>query len=106
MTLLYHIPVFNQELHCRLIIFLFTYLCLQSDNNERVWIWNYEGNQMYMDINEPIRIRVLGEKFMDVPPVEKELLLTVNTTVSSETIIKDYSKKINCYVITVIASII
>lgn len=39
-----------------------------SDPAEQVWVWNYEGEKMYMDIDEPIRFRVLRELFTDTTP--------------------------------------
>ncbi|KAI7904774.1 DNA-directed RNA polymerase III subunit RPC8-like protein [Cokeromyces recurvatus] len=38
------------------------------DPAEQVWVWNYEGEKMYMDIEEPIRFRVLREQFTDITP--------------------------------------
>ncbi|KAI9485093.1 DNA-directed RNA polymerase III subunit RPC8-like protein [Zychaea mexicana] len=40
----------------------------EFDPAEQVWVWNYEGEKMYMDIEEPIRIRVLREVFTDKTP--------------------------------------
>ncbi|KAI8577654.1 hypothetical protein K450DRAFT_251127 [Umbelopsis ramanniana AG] len=46
--------------------------CLQSgssfDAEERVWIWNYDGEKLYMDIEEQIRFQVLSEVFTDTTP--------------------------------------
>jgi DNA-directed RNA polymerase III subunit RPC8 len=39
-----------------------------SDPAEQVWVWNYEGEKMFMDIEEPIRFRVLREQFTDTTP--------------------------------------
>jgi DNA-directed RNA polymerase III subunit RPC8 len=39
-----------------------------SDPAEQVWVWNYEGEKMFMDIDEPIRFRVLREQFTDATP--------------------------------------
>jgi DNA-directed RNA polymerase III subunit RPC8 len=73
------------------------------DATERIWIWNYEGNSLYIDLEEYIRVRVLSEKFVDVPPVEKDLILAVNSSVTGESIAeaKEYSKKTAPYIITV-----
>ncbi|RCH87315.1 DNA-directed RNA polymerase III subunit RPC8 [Rhizopus azygosporus] len=38
------------------------------DPAEQVWVWNYEGEKMFMDIEEPIRVRVLREQFTDTTP--------------------------------------
>lgn len=71
------------------------------DRSERVWIWNYEGNSLFLDVNETIRVRVLSELFLDVPPVEKDLLVVVNSTPQPDDAIKSYARKISCYTITV-----
>lgn len=41
---------------------------MYSDPAEQVWVWNYEGEKMYMDIEEPIRFKVLREQFTDTTP--------------------------------------
>jgi DNA-directed RNA polymerase III subunit RPC8 len=38
------------------------------DPAEQVWVWNYEGEKMFMDIEESIRFRVLREQFTDTTP--------------------------------------
>ncbi|KAI9358020.1 RNA polymerase III subunit Rpc25-domain-containing protein [Pilaira anomala] len=38
------------------------------DPAEQVWVWNYEGEKMFMDIEESIRFRVLREQFTDATP--------------------------------------
>ncbi|KAI8989299.1 RNA polymerase III subunit Rpc25-domain-containing protein [Pilobolus umbonatus] len=38
------------------------------DPAENVWVWNYEGEKMFMDVEEPIRFRVLRELFTDTTP--------------------------------------
>ncbi|KAF7731923.1 DNA-directed RNA polymerase III subunit RPC8 [Apophysomyces ossiformis] len=40
----------------------------EFDPAEQVWVWNYDGEKMYMDIDEPIRFRVLRELFTDTTP--------------------------------------
>ena len=53
--------------------------CLQSgstfNTEERLWVWNYDGNELFMDLDEKIRFRVLAESFAEVAPVLKEALL-------------------------------
>lgn len=53
--------------------------CLQPGTvfnaDERLWVWNYDGNELFMDLDERIRLRVLGESFTEVAPVQKEALL-------------------------------
>lgn len=38
-------------------------------------MWNYDGNELFMDLDEKIRFRVLAESFAEVAPVQKEALL-------------------------------
>jgi len=33
-----------------------------------VWKWAYDGNEMYMDVGETVRLRVTGVKFNPPPP--------------------------------------
>lgn len=40
----------------------------RSDSDERVWFWTYEGNKLYMDIDDQIRFQVLSEVFTDTTP--------------------------------------
>ena len=53
--------------------------CLQPgstfNTEERLWVWNYDGNELFMDLDEKIRFRVLAESFAEVAPVQKEDLL-------------------------------
>jgi DNA-directed RNA polymerase III subunit RPC8 len=53
--------------------------CLQTGTTfnleERLWVWNYDGNELFMDLDEKIRFRVLTESFAEVAPVQKEALL-------------------------------
>ncbi len=43
--------------------------------SERLWVWNYDGNELFMDLEEPIRFRVLVQSFTETAPVQKEALL-------------------------------
>ncbi|KAI8070793.1 DNA-directed RNA polymerase III subunit RPC8-like protein [Gongronella butleri] len=38
------------------------------NTDEQVWVWHYEGEKLFMDIDEPIRFKVLGENFTDATP--------------------------------------
>ncbi|KAI8992106.1 polymerase-like protein III polypeptide H [Mycotypha africana] len=38
------------------------------DPAEQVWVWNYEGEKLFMDIEEPIRFKVYRESFTDTTP--------------------------------------
>lgn len=46
------------------------------DPQDQIWYWKYQGNQLYMDIDETIRFRVLSEQFNEIPPTQKEQLLS------------------------------
>lgn len=36
-----------------------------SDDEEHIWYWKYLDNQMYIDVGEEIRFRVLSIEFSD-----------------------------------------
>ncbi|KAI9225995.1 MAG: DNA-directed RNA polymerase III subunit RPC8 isoform a [Piptocephalis tieghemiana] len=38
------------------------------DAEEQVWIWKYGGNELFMDVGEPIRFRIVRESFKDASP--------------------------------------
>ena len=44
-----------------------------SDEDEQLWVWEYQSedgssHDLFMDINEPIRFRVIDEEFVDLTP--------------------------------------
>ncbi|KAJ1726781.1 DNA-directed RNA polymerase III complex subunit Rpc25 [Coemansia biformis] len=43
------------------------------DGAEGVWVWRYEGNELYIDLEEPIRFRVLETSFLEVSPPRPEI---------------------------------
>ncbi|KAJ2771045.1 DNA-directed RNA polymerase III complex subunit Rpc25 [Coemansia nantahalensis] len=43
------------------------------DTAEGVWVWRYEGNELYIDLEEPIRFRVLETSFLEVSPPRPEI---------------------------------
>ena len=47
-------------------------MCWISDKEEQLWVWEYEAedgkHDMYMDIDEEIRFRVIKETFVDTSP--------------------------------------
>jgi DNA-directed RNA polymerase III subunit RPC8 len=45
------------------------------DAHERVWVWSFDGNDMFVDPEEPIRIRILSEVFTETAPTPKEVLI-------------------------------
>lgn len=72
--------------------------CLQPGSTfnpeERLWVWNYEGNELFMDLDEKIRFRVLAESFAEVAPVQKEALLAsvANKLSSTNSLTEDDQK--------------
>ncbi|KAJ2843249.1 DNA-directed RNA polymerase III complex subunit Rpc25 [Coemansia brasiliensis] len=40
----------------------------EYSREEGVWVWRYEENELFMDLNEPIRFRVQEINFLDVSP--------------------------------------
>lgn len=61
---------FNPVLNCKLNHLFVSHL-FYSDPAEQVWVWNYEGEKMFMDIEEPIRVRVLREQYTDTTPTSQ-----------------------------------
>lgn len=53
--------------------------CLQPgslfDATEQVWVWNYGESQLFMDLGEEIRFRLLEQHFIEEAPVRKEVLM-------------------------------
>jgi len=53
--------------------------CLQPgshfDKSEQLWVWRYDENDLYMDVGEPIRFRVMNGIFVEEAPVRKEVLM-------------------------------
>lgn len=47
-----------------------------SDEEEQLWVWEYETDEgthdLFMDINEEIRFRVIDESFTDLTPTGPE----------------------------------
>ncbi|KAJ1946991.1 DNA-directed RNA polymerase III complex subunit Rpc25 [Kickxella alabastrina] len=40
----------------------------EFDATEGVWVWRYDGNELYMDLEEEIRFSVVASEFLDVNP--------------------------------------
>ena len=47
-----------------------------SDETEQVWVWQYQTEEgthdLFMDVNESIRFRVVDKVFVDTTPVGPE----------------------------------
>eukprot|EP00794_Sanderia_malayensis_P009167 gene9167-10140_t len=45
---------------------------ISDDDDEQLWVWEYVtedgSHDLFMDINEPIRFRVIDEEFVDLTP--------------------------------------
>ena len=37
------------------------------NEEEKLWLWEFDDNKMYMDIDEPVKLRVKDVKFRAVP---------------------------------------
>ncbi|XP_024516576.1 DNA-directed RNA polymerase III subunit RPC8 isoform X1 [Selaginella moellendorffii] len=37
------------------------------DENEKLWVWNYQENEMFMDLEEEVRFRVLKVRYPPIP---------------------------------------
>ncbi len=37
------------------------------DDSEKLWVWKFDGNDMYMDLQEEVRFRVHSVKFNSIP---------------------------------------
>jgi DNA-directed RNA polymerase III subunit RPC8 len=42
--------------------------CPSSDSSENLWVWKYEGQELYFDNNEMVRFRVMAEEWHDQAP--------------------------------------
>ena len=44
------------------------------DEGERLWVWRYEGHELYMDLEQEVRVKVLSVQYTkrDSPAVEVE----------------------------------
>lgn len=43
------------------------------DEKEQLWVWHYEGHELFMDSGEEIRFRVVDEQFVDTSPSGPEM---------------------------------
>ena len=68
-----------------------------SDEDEQLWVWEYAtedgSHDLFMDINEEIRFRVVDELFVDLSPAGPEM--------SGETKADELENKRSPYTITV-----
>lgn len=60
---------FSISKRCRRLTSFFLFQCFAcSDPEERVWVWTYEDDKLFMDIEEKIRFQILSEEFTDTTP--------------------------------------
>ena len=70
---------------------------VNSVDTEQLWVWEYETDEgphdLFMDINEEIRFRIIDEEFVDLtpegpapPPVDGEPVLPVENKRSPYTV--------------------
>lgn len=52
------------------------------DSQEQVWVWQFDGNDLFIDPEEPIRFRVLSEVFVESAPTPKEVLMSAQSIAS------------------------
>ena len=45
------------------------------DREERVWVWEFDGNRLFIDVGEEIRFRVISETFEEAPPLPKDQIV-------------------------------
>lgn len=38
------------------------------DETEKLWVWNFEGNLIYLDLDEIVRVKVCNDKFTQICP--------------------------------------
>lgn len=79
MIFLFLLRICSQTLSCN-------FLVIFSDTKEQVWVWNYQNEKLFMDVDESIRFRVVGDYFIDNPPVSKEAILSKFTTANDPSV--------------------
>ncbi|KAJ2964404.1 hypothetical protein NQZ79_g603 [Umbelopsis isabellina] len=77
------------------------------DPEERVWVWTYEDDKLFMDIEEKIRFQILSEEFTDTTPTPTNIGPTgrrqsaadttaINDLAANSTKIAPYSLTVSC----------
>ncbi|KAJ2000954.1 DNA-directed RNA polymerase III complex subunit Rpc25 [Coemansia thaxteri] len=54
----------------------------EFDSTEGIWVWRFEGNELFMDLDEQVRFQVLDETFLDVSPPRPKIGDVGNVPVS------------------------
>ena len=66
-----------------------------SDSEEQLWVWQYEAedgtHNMFMDLEEEVRFRVVQETFVDTLPTDGERNITHHLHVSIVGRVRKYS---------------
>ena len=78
--------------------YLLTLTGCHSDQEEQLWVWEYEAedgkHDMFMDIEEEIRFRVVEETFVDTSPISGRAVTVVQAC------IMHYYSTSKCIVVT------
>ena len=45
----------------------------EFNSDEGVWVWKYDGNDLFMDPEEEIRIRIENQVFVDIGPIKENV---------------------------------
>ena len=65
--------------------YLLTLTGCHSDQEEQLWVWEYEAedgkHDMFMDIEEEIRFRVVEETFVDTSPISGRAVTVVQACI-------------------------
>ena len=74
-----------------------------SDEDEQLWVWEYTtddgGHDLFMDINEEIRFRVVDEVFTDLSPAGPEMSGEKKSTDDTENKRSPYSITVSHFAI-------
>lgn len=60
------------------------------DREERVWVWEFDGNRLFIDVGEEIRFRVITETFEEAPPLPKDQIVMQQQKSATSSIIIPY----------------
>ena len=77
---------------------------ITSDEDEQLWVWEYQtedgsSHDLFMDINEPIRFRVIDEEFIDLTPTGPTNAANVESAEPTEQKKAPYSILVSLFVI-------
>lgn len=67
------------------------------NKEEQVWVWQYGGSQLYLDIHEKIVFKVSDENFTDVPPKDSVSMDNMSTPTGDNTRAAPYAIKASLF---------